>query len=135
MLVLLDLAHEFGAMGAQARKDRLDVFDGEHDATNAQRVYRRAFRLGADCPRALEFRQLNPPVAVRGPHHGHVDPDTVEPDKAVHPASFDRRLALQLQTQLDKESDSGGEVLDNNADVVHPSNRYVPVLRIMVSPT
>jgi len=37
------LANEFGTMGAQATKDVLDVFDGEHDATYALRIRRRVF--------------------------------------------------------------------------------------------
>src|SRR6266496_2288418 len=34
-LVLPKLANEFGALGALARKDVLNVIDGEHDATYA----------------------------------------------------------------------------------------------------
>src|SRR5919108_4478598 len=37
VLVLRHLADEFGAVSAQAGNDVLDVFDGEHDATYAQR--------------------------------------------------------------------------------------------------
>jgi hypothetical protein len=33
------------------------------------------------------------------------------------------RLALQLQTQFGKESDSGWKVIDNYADVVHSEKR------------
>src|SRR5919198_1016645 len=48
VLVLGDFAYELSAMGAQAREDVLDVVDGEHDATYAQRVYWRVLRLSAD---------------------------------------------------------------------------------------
>src|SRR5215471_8939047 len=34
-------ADERGPVGAQARNDIVDVIDGEHDATEAQRVHRR----------------------------------------------------------------------------------------------
>src|SRR5688572_30883170 len=44
------------------------VVDSEHDAAYAQRVRRRAFRLASDRWRRVELRQLNPAVAVRGPH-------------------------------------------------------------------
>ena len=54
-------------------------------------------------------------MAVRGPHHGDVGSNAVEPDEAVHGASLDLRLALQLQTKFVKESDSSCEVVDNNA--------------------
>ena len=48
-----------------------------------------------------------------------------EPDDAVHPTSLDCRLALQLQTEFDKERGRGREVVDNDADVVHPLDRHV----------
>src|SRR5215831_852159 len=38
VLVLRHLAEEFGAVSAQAGKDVIDVFDGEHDSMQAQRV-------------------------------------------------------------------------------------------------
>jgi hypothetical protein len=47
VLVLRHVTEEFGAVSAQAGKDVLDVFDGEHDAMQAQRVGRRVLRLGA----------------------------------------------------------------------------------------
>jgi hypothetical protein len=97
-------------MGAQAGKDVLDVFDGEHDATYAQRVRGYVFRLSADRRRNVGLHQLKPAVAVRGPHHGDVDADAVKPDDAVRPTSLDCRLALQLQTKFDKQSDSSCEV-------------------------
>src|SRR5215217_7354289 len=64
VLVLRDLAEEFGAVCAQAGNDVLDVVDGEHDATDAQRVRRGVSRLTADRRRRVELRKLNPPVAV-----------------------------------------------------------------------
>jgi hypothetical protein len=74
----------------------------------------------------VELRQLKPAVAVWGPHHCDVHSDVVEPDDAVHPTSLDCRLALQLQTKFDKERDSSLEVIDDDADVVHPLDRHVP---------
>lgn len=74
----------------------------------------------------MELRQLKPAVAVRGPHHGDVDTDVVEPDDTVHPASLDRRFALQLHTKFDKERSSSLKVVDNDADVVHPLNGQIP---------
>jgi hypothetical protein len=52
----------------------------------------------------VEFHQLKPAVAVRVPHHCDVDSDAVEPDDAVRPTPLDCRLALQLQTNFDKEA-------------------------------
>src|SRR5437764_4640542 len=96
VLVLRDLADEFGTVAAQAGNDVVDVVDGEHDAADAQRVRGCACRLGSDRRRRVELRQLNPAVAVRGPHHGDVGTDVVEPDDAVHQTPLDRRLAFQL---------------------------------------
>ena len=55
-----------GAVGVQAGTYVLNVFDGDHDATYAQRVRRCVFRLSADRRRRVERRQLKPAVAVRG---------------------------------------------------------------------
>ena len=68
-------------------------------------------------------------MAVWSPNHCDVGSHVVETDDLVHPTSLDRRLALQLQSKFDKESDSSGEVVDDNADVVHPLNRHVLELR------
>jgi hypothetical protein len=48
VLVLRDLADKFGTVAAQASNDVVDVVDSEHDAAYAQRVRRRAFRLGSE---------------------------------------------------------------------------------------
>src|SRR3954465_9183433 len=64
VLVLRDLADEFGTVAAQAGDDVVDVVDHEHDAAYAQCVRRRAFRLGSDRRRRVKLRQLNPAVAV-----------------------------------------------------------------------
>ena len=76
----------------------------------------------------MELAQLEPAVAVRGPHHRDVASDAVEPDDAVHRASLDRRLALQLHAELDEERDGGLKVVDDDADVVDPQDRHVPSL-------
>ena len=88
VLVLRQLANEFGAMGAQAGKDVLDAFDGEHGATYAQRVRGCVFRLSADRRGTVELHQLKPAVAVLGPHHGDFDADAVKPHDAVRPTSL-----------------------------------------------
>jgi len=64
-------------------------------------------------------------MAVRRPHHGDIDSDTVEPDDPVRPRSLDGCLAFQLQTEIDEERDSSREVVDNDTDVVHPLDRHV----------
>jgi hypothetical protein len=120
VLVLRDLADEFGTVTAQTGNNIVNVVDSEHDAAYAQGVRRRAFRLGSDCRRRVELRQLNPAVAVRGPHHGDVGTDTIEPDDAVHPTPLDRRLAFQLHTEFGEERFRSLEVIDNDENVIHP---------------
>src|SRR5215218_7613687 len=101
VFVLRDLVQEFGTVAAQAGNDVVDVLDGEHDAAYAQRVRRRVFRLGPDRRRRVELRQLDPAVAVRGPHHGDVGTDVVETDGPIHRRPLNLRLAFQLHTKLD----------------------------------
>jgi hypothetical protein len=66
-----------------------------HDLPEAQRVRRGNRWLGPDQLRVAELRQLDPPVAVRGPHHSDVDLDAFEPAEPVHPGAFDRHLAFK----------------------------------------
>src|SRR3982751_5039247 len=117
----------FRSVAAQAGNDVVDVVDSEHDAAYAQRVRRRAFRLGSDRRRRVELRQLNPAVAVWGPHHGDVGTDVFEPDGAVHPRPLDLRFAFQLHTEFGEERFGSLEVVDNDENVVHPLNRHIVV--------
>jgi hypothetical protein len=73
----------------------------------------------------VELRQLNPAVAVRGPHHGDVGTDVVEPDGAVRPRPLHLRFAFQLHTEFGEERLGSLEVVDNDENVVHP-NRHFP---------
>src|SRR5215211_2756803 len=126
VLVLRDLADEFGTVAAQAGNDVVDVVDSEHDAADAQRVRRRVFRVGSDRRRRVELRQLKPAVAVRGPHHGEVGTDVVEPDDAVHPTPLVCRLAFQLHTEFGEERLGSLEVVDHDENIVHPLKRHIP---------
>jgi hypothetical protein len=53
-------------------------------------------------------------VAVRGPHHGEVGTDAVEPDDAVHPRPLVRRLAFQLHAELREERLGSLEIVDHD---------------------
>src|SRR5881394_1504729 len=66
------------------------------------------------------------PVWPWRPHHGDVGTDVVEPDDAVHPTPFERRLAFHLHTELGEERFGSLEVVDNDENVVHPLNRHIP---------
>src|SRR5918912_2020081 len=61
-----------------------------------------------------------------GAHASDSVVDAFEPVDAVHPLSLYRRLTLQLQTELGKESDSGCKVVDDDADVVQSLDRHFP---------
>src|SRR4029078_2516089 len=69
------------------------------------------------------LRQLHPSVAIRASQHRDVAPDTLEPDQAIHRSSFDRRLALQLEAEVDEEGDRSLEVVADYADFVHPNDQ------------
>jgi hypothetical protein len=43
----------------------------------------------------------------------------------VHPAALDRPLTLQLESEFDEELDCGREVVNHDADVLHPLDRHV----------
>src|SRR6266513_3994339 len=58
VLVLRDLADEFGTVAAQAGNGVVDVVDSEHDAAYAQRVHRGVLGPGSDRRRRVELRQL-----------------------------------------------------------------------------
>src|SRR5215831_5055936 len=58
VLILGYFADELSAMGAQAREDILNVVDGEHDATYAQRVHWCVLRFSSNRRRRVELVQL-----------------------------------------------------------------------------
>src|SRR5262249_15300153 len=125
VLILDDFTYELSTMGAQAREDILNVVDGEHDATYAQRVHWCVLRLSSDRRRRVELVQLKPTVAVRGPHHRNLASNVLEPNDPVHPPHLDGHLALQLHTKFEKECLRGLKVLDHDESVVHSSQRHV----------
>jgi hypothetical protein len=46
--------------------------------------------------------------------------------RAARRAPLDRRLAVQLQAELGEERDSGLEIVDDDADVIHSLYRHGP---------
>src|SRR5258708_38335669 len=125
VLVLRHPAEELGAVGAQAPDGVVDVVDGEHDAMHAQRVMRRALRLSAGRRGGEVLGKLQPAVAVWGSHHRDVAAHAVESDGAVRPRAFDMGLSFQLHAELGEERDSRVQVVDDDADVVHPLKGHV----------
>src|SRR5215470_1736549 len=125
VLILGYFAYELRAMSAQAGEDILNVVDGEHDATYAQRVHWCVLRLSSDRRRRVELVQLKPTVTVRGPHHRNLASNILQPNDTVHPTPLHGHLALQLHTKFDKECLRSLKVLDHDENVVHSFERHV----------
>jgi hypothetical protein len=89
-------------VGAHARNDSVDVFDGEHDATEAQRVHRCVHRTKPDRVGRVELVQLNA-LPIGSPHHREGGPDILEPDQSADQGPFDCRFALELEAKFDEE--------------------------------
>jgi hypothetical protein len=102
-LVLHHFAYQLGPGSEQARDDSVDVSDGEHDATDAQRVHRRVHRPKPDRGRHVELVELDSTVAVRRPHHREGGANILEPDQAVDRRSLDLRFAFELEAEFDEE--------------------------------
>src|SRR2546421_8719780 len=126
VLILHHFAYQLGPVGEQARDDSVDVFDGEHDATDAQRVHRRVHGSKPDRVGRVELVELDATVAVRGPHQREGGANVLEPDQAVDRRSLDLRLAFELEAEFDEERLGRLEVVDNDENVVHPLNRHIP---------
>jgi hypothetical protein len=56
-------------------------------------------------------------------------PGPLDTDHPVHPAPLHHLLALQREAQLDKERHGTIEILEDDADIVHPLNRHGSNLR------
>src|SRR6266498_5677077 len=124
VLVLHHVADQFGAVGAQARDDVVDVIDGEHDAADPECVHRNVLGPSSDRFRRVELVQLDPSVAVRSAHQREGSTDVLKADETIYRGAFDGRLALQLHTKLDKERLRSLKVVDHDENVVHPPNRH-----------
>jgi hypothetical protein len=64
-------------------------------------------------------------MAVRSLHDRNVRPDAIEPHDAIHPTTFDGPLALQHEPELNEELSRGREVVNHDADMVHPLDSHV----------
>src|SRR2546423_13301828 len=128
VLVLHYFAYQLGPVGEQAPDDSVDVFDGEHDATDAQRVHRRVHGPKPDRVGRVELVEFDATVSVRGPHEREGGANVLEPDQAVDRRSLDLRLAFELEAEFDEERLGRLEVVDNDENVVHPLNRHVLTL-------
>ena len=126
VLVLGHLADEFGAALAQASHGVVEVFDCKHNAPQAQRVRRCDRRFDLDQFWVTKLRQLKLPVPIWGLHHHDIDLDTFDPVDAVHPRTLDPHLAFGGHAERGEKSDSGCQVVNDDADVVQSLDRHVP---------
>src|SRR5690606_4981983 len=69
--------------------------------------------------------QFEPAVAVRRAHHRNLDTLVAEARDPSRPFAFDRAPPLELEPELLKEADRRVEVLNHDADVVHPFECHV----------
>ena len=116
-------ADELGAVLAEPDERLVKIVHGEHHAQVAKRVDRSSPVIG-DHGWSEESRKLETTVAVRRSHHGDLDTLLAEPGNAARPFALDHRPTFELQAKGAKELDHRLEVLDNNADVVHPLNSH-----------
>src|SRR5947208_15528135 len=124
VLVLHHFADQFGAVGAQARDDDVDVIDGQRDAADPECVHRNVLGPSSDRFRRVELVQLDPSVAVRSAHQREGSTDVLKADETIYRGAFDGRFALQLHTKLDKERLRSLKVVNHDENVVHPPNRH-----------
>src|SRR5687768_18074266 len=125
VLVLHHFADQFGTVGKQARDDIVDVIDGEHDAADPECVHWRVLGLSSDRFRRMELVQLDLSVAVRSAHQREGSTDVLKADETIYRGALDGRLALQLESEFEKEGLRGLKVVDDDEDVVHSFKRYV----------
>src|SRR5207253_5395354 len=79
-VAVLHFADELSAVGAHARHERIDVIDGEHDPTDAERVERRIDWSKSDRLGRVELVQLNA-LPIGSPQHRKGGPDILQPDQ------------------------------------------------------
>src|SRR5438270_9369733 len=111
-------ADELRAVFAEPGERLVDVVHGEHDAQVAEGVHRGVPMIG-DHRRREKARELEPAVAVRCAHHGGLDALVAQSSDAPCPLSFDHGSPFELEAELAKELDRLGEVVDEDADIVH----------------
>jgi hypothetical protein len=122
VFVLDHFADELRAALAEPGERLVDVVHGEHDAEVAESVHRGVPVIG-DHRRREKARELEPAVAVRRAHHGDLDALVAQSsDAPAHSPSIVARPSSSRPSSR-KKSDRGIEVIDDDADVVHPLKR------------
>src|ERR671911_1855703 len=99
----------------------VDVVHCEHDAEVPQSVHR-GFAVICDNVRREKVREFEPAVAVRRAHHGGLDALVAEGSDTPCPLPFDVGSPLEFEAEFAEELDRAGEVLDDDADIVHPES-------------
>ena len=96
----------------------VDVLDGEHDVAEP-RVFAGAFGSPPSPPAmwnlVSSIRPFPSGVCIIA-----MSTDSVESDDAVHRVALDLCLTLRFESELGEELNRGCEVVNHDADVVHP---------------
>src|SRR5919205_3367873 len=128
VFVLDDFAtDELRAVLAEPGERLVDVVHGEHDTQVAEGVHW-GVPVISNHTRREEARELKTAVAVRRAHHGDLDALVAQSSDAPCPLSFHHGSSFEIEAELAKELDRRFEVLDDDADVVHPLKCHVPNL-------
>ena len=64
-------------------------------------------------------------MAVWGAHHRDVRPDPVEANDAIHGGALDRCLSFEFESELSEERARDGEVVNDDAHMMHPLDRHL----------
>src|SRR5207247_3750083 len=118
-------ADQFGAVGKQARDVVVDVIEGEHEAADPEFVHRSVLGPSSDRFRRVELVQLDPSVAVRCAHQREGGTDVLKANETIYGGALDGRLALQLESEFEKEGLRGFKVVDDDEDVVQSLDCHV----------
>src|SRR5262249_34568245 len=101
-----------------------------HDAQIAERIHRRGAMIGDD-GRGEEARQFEPAVPVWRAHHGDLNALIAEPGDTPGPLAFDHGAPFEFEARLAKAINRAAEVLDDDADIVHPLERHVSTYALL----
>jgi hypothetical protein len=124
VFVVLHLANELRATGTQASDDGVDVVDCECEMADARGVRRRV----PGRRRGPTGRETSPARTVRGRPGSR--PSRTPPGRPRAPPRGPPNRPrpaprLHLESELDEELSRGCEVVNHDADVLHPLDRHV----------
>ncbi len=112
-------AYEIRAEVNQAIERVVDVVNCEHHSEVAQGVHWRVSVI-SDHLRRKETREFEPAVAIWRAHHGDLNALVTQAGNTSCPFALNQGLAFDLEAELAEELDCRCQVLNDDANVVHP---------------